>query len=197
MKSLILLLMILLPFQVVKSQTEFVTTQGIDPSNLLRGGNVLPSGEVRNEPSLKYRGELLLRTQKGLELGGTLEVFPAIDYWAWGIRVGKPINVSQLSNIGNLRLVPAVEVQLVERNGLEPVGGNREKATYMNHSWRLTFRLEEIGGSPFGFQLEPALTWRGDKIGIWGPKALAGNYATQLWTGRSLTASIFVNLTYL
>lgn len=183
------------------------TRQDLDAPNALRGGKTLGNGEQRNSASINYRGELMLRW-RWLEFGGTFEAFPTIDYYAAGIRVGTPITIAEdveififgdYFELGDIRVTPAIEAMLTDRSGLDNtnIPGNREKATYVNHRYALTFGLEEIGGSAFGFNIEPALLWRGDIREIWGAEALPGNYLQQLWDGKGLYLSLHVNLTKL
>ena len=208
MKKLLITLLLLVSAIGYSQSRDFyiATTQGLDAPNLIRGGSTLPSGEKRNGAALAYRGELLVHAN-GIEWGPTAEFFPTIDYYAFGLRVGTPIMVAEdielpfldYFDLGDFVIAPAVEVMIVDRSGLDNtnIPGNREEEAYFNHAWRLSLRLEEIGGSPFGLQIEPALVWRGDKIGIWGPEALPGSYTTQLWDGRGLYLSVFINLTKL
>lgn len=150
-----------------KERKYTFVSAGFDVRNALSGGKVLSNGQKRNDQAL----DLVLRGGAGFELSGigafefglSLEVFDEINYYSAGFDLNKAFPVTK-----NLVALIGAEMNVVSRNGLEPLPDNYTLKEYYNPGFSLRGRYETVFATPLFAELQLKYLHRSDIKHIWG-----------------------------
>lgn len=178
---------------------------GFDVPNAFVGGKTLATGEQRNPKALDVKGGFTV-TDGRVALGGYLEYFEAIDYFAMGIKLGSPFRIVNALNwvnidipiLGNLNtanwetdisIIPSVQTEWVWRDALpqEVIPENVTIKQSLNWAVSLDIQFDQIfDDSPLFFEFGLGLKYRHDKYNIWGRGVDPSGTLPALWENREL-----------